>query len=69
MAAEGLRVVEMTVPKGEKAIAVKGSAFRMIEPSGGGIVRSISAELQMIFIYCYSGGFAEMRLNSYVPAT
>ena len=43
-------MVEMTVPKGEKAIAVKGSAFMTIEPSGGEIVKSISAELQIIFI-------------------
>ena len=50
MAAEGLRGLEMTVPKGEKALAVKGSAFMVIEPSGDGIVKGISAGLQMMFI-------------------
>lgn len=50
MAAEGLRGLEMTVPKGEKALAVKGSDLTIIELSGDGIIKGISAELQMTFI-------------------
>ena len=50
MAAEGLRGLEMTVPKGANSSFVRGSAFTRIGLNGDGIVKGIVADLQMMFI-------------------
>lgn len=46
MAAEGLRGLEMTVPKGANPSFVRGSTFTRIGLDGGGIVKGIFADLQ-----------------------
>ena len=48
IAADGLRGLEMTVPKGENPSFVRGSAFTRIDLDGGEMVKGILGDVQMM---------------------